>query len=245
MAMTLMKIVPQKTGTAPNAPVEAIWSARIGVCGLQLNPKRNSETCTWEKNLDDEREDDAERCEHGEDRADNQQPAKDAVDAVASPEIGRQARAREGNAGDGSREGAYHHGERGHVLQRPVARSGIDGDLIGRAENASRRDILDFAEHQRNAGRCCAFRQVRRQTRQQQPVDDRVLGRQPDQDEKKGRQSAPERDEVAVIGRDRMKTVTCGFQAGCIGAAEQVPGKGEGQNDREKQRDGHEFRPCR
>ena len=49
MAMALMKIVPQKTGTAPKAPVAAIWSERIAICGLHSIPKRNSVTGTREK----------------------------------------------------------------------------------------------------------------------------------------------------------------------------------------------------
>ena len=34
--------VPQNSGTAPNAPEEPTWSARIAVCGLHCSPNRNS-----------------------------------------------------------------------------------------------------------------------------------------------------------------------------------------------------------
>ena len=44
-----MKIVPQKSGIAPNAPDEPAWSARIAVCGLQFVPNRNSAGLTIEK----------------------------------------------------------------------------------------------------------------------------------------------------------------------------------------------------
>src|SRR3546814_6852685 len=37
-----MKMVPQNSGIAPNAPDEPAWSGRIAVCGLQLVPNRNS-----------------------------------------------------------------------------------------------------------------------------------------------------------------------------------------------------------
>ena len=37
-----MKIVPQNSGTEPNAPDEPAWSARIAVCGLHSVPNRKS-----------------------------------------------------------------------------------------------------------------------------------------------------------------------------------------------------------
>ena len=48
-----MKIVPQNNGTAPNAPDDPAWSARIAVCGLQLVPNRNSTGDTIEKKRSD------------------------------------------------------------------------------------------------------------------------------------------------------------------------------------------------
>jgi hypothetical protein len=38
----MMSVVPTKSGTAPNAPEDPTWSARMAVCGLQCRPNRNS-----------------------------------------------------------------------------------------------------------------------------------------------------------------------------------------------------------
>jgi hypothetical protein len=41
--------VPAKTGTAPKAPDEPTWSARIAVCGLHWSPNRKSRGGTRSK----------------------------------------------------------------------------------------------------------------------------------------------------------------------------------------------------
>jgi hypothetical protein len=50
MAIKEMSEVPANSGTAPKAPDEPTWSARIAICGLQLVPKTNSLTGTMPKN---------------------------------------------------------------------------------------------------------------------------------------------------------------------------------------------------
>jgi len=49
MAIKEISIVPTNSGTAPKAPEEPTWSARMAVCGLQLVPNRNSVTGTASK----------------------------------------------------------------------------------------------------------------------------------------------------------------------------------------------------
>ena len=44
-----MTNVPVNTGTQPKAPAAAIWSARMGICGSQFRPNRNSWIGTSEK----------------------------------------------------------------------------------------------------------------------------------------------------------------------------------------------------
>ena len=42
IAMIVIRKVPANSGTAPNAPVEPTWSARMAVCGDHSRPNRNS-----------------------------------------------------------------------------------------------------------------------------------------------------------------------------------------------------------
>ena len=44
MAIPDISSVPTSTGTAPKAPDDPTWSARIAVCGLHCKPNRNSVT---------------------------------------------------------------------------------------------------------------------------------------------------------------------------------------------------------
>ena len=53
IAMKEISRVPVNRGTAPKAPEEPTWSARIAICGLQRNPKRKSVTGTFWKNKTD------------------------------------------------------------------------------------------------------------------------------------------------------------------------------------------------
>ena len=49
MAMAVTSSVPANSGTAPKAPDEPTWSARMAVCGLHSSPNRNSVTGTRPK----------------------------------------------------------------------------------------------------------------------------------------------------------------------------------------------------
>ena len=78
--------VPANNGTAPNAPDEPTWSARIAVCGLHDRPNRksNDDTC-WKnrnasKNTDKK---DADRRENRDARRRNQQQLDRMLDAIA------------------------------------------------------------------------------------------------------------------------------------------------------------------
>ena len=42
--------VPANTGTAPNAPPAVTWPSRMGICGSQFSPKKNSSGETRWKN---------------------------------------------------------------------------------------------------------------------------------------------------------------------------------------------------
>ena len=44
MAIPEIIAVPAKTGMAPKAPEEPIWSERMDICGLQFRPNKNSFT---------------------------------------------------------------------------------------------------------------------------------------------------------------------------------------------------------
>ena len=50
MAIAEISAVPKKTGTAPKAPEEPTWSARMAIWGLQPTPNRKSVTGTTLKN---------------------------------------------------------------------------------------------------------------------------------------------------------------------------------------------------
>ena len=49
IATSIIKNVPAKIGTAPNAPDCPAWSARSAVCGDHCRPKRKSKTGTLSK----------------------------------------------------------------------------------------------------------------------------------------------------------------------------------------------------
>ena len=51
IAINVMSKVPAKTETAPKAPLLAIWSSLIAICGLQDKPNKNSVIGTLSKNL--------------------------------------------------------------------------------------------------------------------------------------------------------------------------------------------------
>ena len=51
--MPAISSVPVNSGTAPKAPDEPTWSARMASCGLQFRPNRNSVIGTiWKKRID-------------------------------------------------------------------------------------------------------------------------------------------------------------------------------------------------
>ena len=49
-AIAEIRSVPVNTGMAPNAPPAVTWPSRIGICGSQLRPKKNSRGETLSKN---------------------------------------------------------------------------------------------------------------------------------------------------------------------------------------------------
>ena len=99
-----MKTVPQKSGIAPNAPEEPAWSARIAVCGLQVDPKRNSTGETMLKKRSDsksKREDDPERGQDRDQRGEQERHHHQPLDPGPGPEGGADPAVGEGAAGEG------------------------------------------------------------------------------------------------------------------------------------------------
>ena len=86
-----MKIVPQKSGIAPNAPDEPAWSARIAVCGLQVESEQEldrrdhgEEAQRFEQQGEDDPERRQDRDQRGEQKRQHHQP----LDPGAGAEIG-------------------------------------------------------------------------------------------------------------------------------------------------------------
>src|SRR5690606_15638583 len=131
--------------------------------------------------LDDERKDNPDRRQNGEDGADDKQPTQDTVNLVSRTKVRREPATRECQTAYGRCQRTGDQRQRGSILQRLIARSGIENGLRRRTENPAGGDILDLTKDQRNSCRRCPFRHMRRKPRKQQLIDNRALRCQPNE----------------------------------------------------------------